>query len=80
MRELLASILRYDAVVSREMHIAVDLDNALEHENRLDDGSGALRRHSLQAPILDEVLVDDDVHVVSRLSGLTQLLDANVTE
>ena len=37
-------------------------------------------RHTLQAPILDEALVDDDVHVVSRLSGLTQLLDANVTE
>ena len=73
------------------MHIAVDLDNALELENRLDDGSGhetkelaksagALRRHTLQAPILDEALLDDDVHVVSRLSGLTPLLKANVTE
>ena len=90
---LLASLLRDDAVVSRQMHIAVDLENALELDNRLDDGSGhetkklakragALRslRHTVQAPILDEALVDDDVHVVSRLSGLTQLLDANVKE
>ena len=73
------------------MHIAVDLDNALELDNRLNDGSrhetkqlakcaGGLRRHSVQASILDEALVDDDVHVMSRLSRLTQLLDANVTE
>ena len=49
------------------MHIAVDFDNlnALELENRLDDGSGhetkelaksagALRRNTLQAQILDK--------------------------
>ena len=82
-KHLLARLLRDDAVV--------DLDNALELDNRLDDGSrhetkqlakraGALRRHTLQAPILDEALLDDDVHVVSRLSGLTPLLKANVTE
>ena len=35
---LLASLLRDDAVVSRQMHIAVDIDNALELDNRLDDG------------------------------------------
>ena len=89
--EPLASLFRNDAVVSWQMHIAVDLDNALELDNRLDYGgrhetkelakrAGAVQRHILQAPILDEALVDDDVHVVSRLSGLTQLLDANVKE
>ena len=64
------------------MHIAVDFDNAFKLENRLDDGrgdetkqlaakgTGALRRHNLQAPILDEALANN-VHVVGRLSGLT---------
>ena len=63
------------------MHVAVDFDNALKLENRLDDGrgdetkelakgTGALRRHNLQAPILDEALANN-VHLVGRLSGLT---------
>ena len=80
-------ILRTD--LTRYMHIAVDLDNALELENRLDNGRGdepkelakgtsALWRHNTQAPILNEALADDNVQVMRRLSGFTLLLDANV--
>ena len=91
MHQFLASLLSDDAVVSRQMHIAVDFNNALELENRLYDGrgdetnalakgTGALWGHNLQAPILNEALADDNVHVVFWLSGLTQLLDENVKE
>ena len=59
------------------MHVAVDFDNALKLENRLDDGrgdetkelakgTGALWRQNVQAPILDEALADDNVHVECR--------------
>ena len=77
--------------VAVDLTIHLNLDNQLELENKLDDGRGdetkelakstcAFWRHNLQAPILDKAPEDDNVHVVSRLSGLTQLLDANVTE
>ena len=61
------------------MHVEVHFDNELELVHRLDDGgvdetkelakgTGARGGQSVQGPALDEALVDDGVHAVSRLS------------
>ena len=73
------------------MRVAVDFDNALELAHRLDDGrvyenkevakgTGARGGQSVEGSALDEMLVDDGVHAVGRLSGLAQVLDAKVIE
>ena len=66
------------------MHFAVDFDNVddggVDETNELAKGTGALGGGSVQGPALDEALADDGVHAVGRLSGLTQVLDAEVTE
>ena len=73
------------------MHFAVDFDNALElvhllHDGGVDEtkelakGTGALGGQSVQGPALDEALANYGAHTVGWLSGLTQVVDAKVSE
>ena len=75
---LFARLLRNDAVVDGQVHVAVDFENALKLAHRLDDGrvdetkevakgTGARGGQSVQGPALDEALVDDGVHAVGLL-------------
>ena len=89
---LLARLLRNDAVVDGQVHVAVDFENALKLADRLDkgrgveetkelaQGTGALGGQRVEGPALDEALRNDSVDAMGWKSAFAQVLDQSVVE